>query len=150
MARRVLDSDLLSDLLRGANANVVANARRYHTDHQVLTFTSLTALEILSGLHHIGASAQIKRAEALFAENDEILPEVEDYRLAAEIIGSLLRAGTPIGFIDPAIVACAIRRGYAVASANTSHFEYIRSVGYDFHLENWRDDPESLALRAGE
>jgi hypothetical protein len=37
------------------------------------------------------------------------------------------------------IAACAIRRGYGVASGNTTHFSYIQQAGYSFHLENWRD-----------
>jgi predicted nucleic acid-binding protein len=140
MTKLVLDSDLLSDLLRNGNPNVTAKAAQYRADHNVLTFTSLSTLEILSGLRHIQASAQIRRAEALFADNDEICPEVEDYRLAAEIIGALLRAGTPVGFVDPAIAACAIRRGYGVASGNVAHFGFIRNAGYRFHLENWRGE----------
>lgn len=138
MLKLILDSDLLSDLLRSGNSNVMAHAARYVATHNTLTFTSFSALEILSGLQHIQASAQIKRAESLFASNDEIRPEIEDYCLAAEIIGALLRAGTPIGYIDPAIAACAIRRGYGVASANANHFGYVKRVGYNFPLVNWR------------
>lgn len=138
MPKLLIDSDLLSDLLKNCNPLVTSHAANYQLLNTDLTFTSLTALEILSGLQHIQATAQIKRAEALFASNDEIRPDVEDYRLAAEIIGALMRAGKPIGFIDPATAACAIRRGYGVASANTDHFTYIRQVGYSFHLENWR------------
>lgn len=61
MASLILDSDLLSDLLRKGNAGVVARAASYMASHKVLTFTSLSALEILSGLKHIQATAQIKR-----------------------------------------------------------------------------------------
>lgn len=142
MPQLIIDSDLISDLLRDGNVNVTANAAKYQATHRVLTFTSFSALEVLSGLHHIRAMAQIKRAEGLFGSNDEVRPEIEDYRLAAEIIGALLQAGTPIGFIDPSIAACAIRRGFGVASANISHFDYIRKVGYSFHLESWREPLE--------
>jgi tRNA(fMet)-specific endonuclease VapC len=99
----------------------------------------LTTLEVLSGLEHIQAAARIKRAEALFSRSEEIVPTVEDYRFAAQIIGALYRAGTPIGLIDPTTAACAIRRGFGVASGNTAHFEFIRRLGYTFHLENWRN-----------
>ena len=139
MPKLVLDSDLLSDLLRDGNQNVTRDARLYMSQNSVLTFTSWSTMEILSGLEHIQAHTQLRRAEALFASNDEILPESEDYRLTAEIIGALLRMGKPIGFIDPAIAACAIRRGYGVATANTRHFTFIQQAGYSFQLENWRD-----------
>ena len=44
-----------------------------------------------------------------------------------------------IGLIDPLIAACAIRRGYDVATGNFAHLEFIKRLGYNFHLENWRD-----------
>ena len=139
MPKVLLDSDLLSELLKQVNRTVVANAEAYERMHSAYSFTSLTTLEVLSGLEHIQASAKIKRAETLFRLNEEIVPTVEDFRLAGQIIGALYRAGNPIGFIDPATAACAIRRGYGVASGNTAHFEFIRRLGYAFHLENWRD-----------
>ena len=33
-----------------------------------------------------------------------------------------------------------IRRGLGVGSCNTSHFGFIQSAGYSFHLENWRNE----------
>lgn len=135
----VLDSDTVSELLKNRNPQVGQNAARYNAAFPKLTFTSATLLEILYGLERVGAYAQIQRAEALFAANDEIVPQSGDYRLAAAIAGALAKQGTPIGLVDPLIAACAIRRGYGVVSGNTAHFEFIRKAGYSFHLENWRE-----------
>jgi len=139
MLQRVfLDSDILSEVIKGIDPNVVANARAYGQAFGVLEFTSPSVLEILHGLYRKGAQSQIQRAEALFAKNAEILPDHDDYRFAAQIAGALTKRGTPIGIIDPLIAACAIRRGYGVASGNTTHFEFIHQAGYSFQLENWR------------
>lgn len=139
MQKVVLDTDLLSELLKQANPVVAARAYSYQQIYLAITLTSFSALEILSGLRHIQAHAQLKRAELLFLRNEEIVPEAEDYRLASEIIGSMWRLGTPIGLVDPMIAACAIRRGYGVATGNTNHYQFIRNAGYDFPLENWRN-----------
>ncbi|HEY3781863.1 MAG TPA: PIN domain-containing protein [Fimbriimonadaceae bacterium] len=139
MQEVILDSDLLSEILKQASQNVLTHANAYLNEYPSLTLITLSAFEMLSGLEHIQATTQLKRAEALFERNNEILPEKEDYRLASQIVGSMWRAGTPIGIVDPTIAACAIRRGLGVATGNTRHFEYIQKAGYTFHLENWRN-----------
>jgi tRNA(fMet)-specific endonuclease VapC len=135
----ILDSDTTSEILKGRNIEIVKNTLAYKTHFPKLSFTSATLLEVLYGYERIQAHAQIKRAEALFSANEEIVPTTEDCRLAATIAGALDRNGTTIGLFDPLIASCAIRRGYGVASGNTSHFEFIRKLGYGFLLENWRD-----------
>lgn len=134
----LLDTDLLSEVLKGIDPNVIRAQRAYSKNHDTLSFVSVTAFEILFGYGHKNATAQMERAEALFAKNEEIVPAPSDYRLAARIASALSRRGRIVGFIDPVIAACAIRRGYGVASGNTRHFEFMREAGFDFHLENWR------------
>lgn len=137
--RLLLDSDMLSEVIKAFDPNVVANSILYVQEFGVLSFTSASALEILHGLHSKQAHAKISRVEAVFGLNDEIVPDGQDYRLAAEISGALKRRGTPIGLIDPLIAACAIRRGYGISSGNEDHFGYILRAGYAFHFENWRE-----------
>jgi tRNA(fMet)-specific endonuclease VapC len=137
--RLILDSDTVSEILKGRNSEVVRRTTAYQLMFPKLSITSATILEVLYGYERVQARAQMNRAEALFAENEEIIPVSQDYRLAATIAGALDRQGTTIGLFDPLIAACAIRRGYGVATSNTAHFEFIRKLGYAFHLENWRD-----------
>jgi len=138
MQRIILDTDILSEILVGQNPNVAAYVLEYTAEYQQLSFTSFSVFEILSGLRKRDAKAKLKRAEQLFAQNIEIIPEAADYRLAADIVGDLLKAGQPIGIIDPFIAACAIRTGSAVATGNTDHFSYIHNAGYSLTLVNWR------------
>jgi predicted nucleic acid-binding protein len=135
----LLDTDILSELFKQIDPKVHANAARYQLEHAQLTFTSLSALEVLSGLERKQATAKLKRMQALLDMNEEIEPVKDDYRLAAEIVGRLGRSGFEIGLVDPIIAACAIRTGLGVATGNFDHFDYIRQVGYGYHLENWRD-----------
>jgi len=137
--RFLLDSNILSEIIKGINPNVVAKARAYGQEFGALDFTSTSVLEILHGLYHKGNAARIQRAEALFDKNNEVIPDRDDYRLGAQIAGALATQGTPIGIIDPLIAACAIRRGFGVATGNTDHFGYIQKALYSLHLENWRN-----------
>ena len=136
----LLDTDILSELFKGINTNVTANANRYRLDFPQLTFTSLSALEMISGLERKQASGKLARMHAMLDANEEVEPTRNDYRLAAEIIGRLGRSGYEIGLVDPIVAACAIRRGWRVATGNFAHFDFIRRVGYDYLLENWRDE----------
>ena len=136
--RVLLDTDILSEVIKGIDPIVVAHANAYSLNFGQLDFTSVSVLEILHGLHRKGAPAQIQRAEIIFAKNVEALPEYGDYRLAAQIAGALSKQGTPIGIADPLIAACAIRRGFGVATGNTDHFSYIQNAGFSLYIENWR------------
>lgn len=134
----ILDTDIFSEILKGRDANVEFRKDAYAREHGVLSFTSVTAMEILRGLHLKGASAQIARAETIFARNREVVPNAQDYRLAAEIMAALGRRGTPIGVADPLIAACALSRGLPLATGNLRHFGFIRDAGYPLRLEDWR------------
>jgi len=37
-----------------------------------------------------------------------VVATIEGYKFAGQIIGALYRAGTPVGYIDPATAACAV------------------------------------------
>lgn len=138
MRQVLLDSDIVSEILKGRNVEVARKTYAYKEAFPRLSFASVTLLEVLYGLERINAHSQIHRAELLFSENEEIIPMSADYRLAASIAGALDRRGRPIGLADPLIAACAIRRGLGIATGNTAHYAYIQEAGYPFHLENWR------------
>jgi tRNA(fMet)-specific endonuclease VapC len=139
MNRVLLDTDTLSEVIKGLNVNVVSRAKEYVDAFGALSFSSASAYEVLVGLQSKQALGKIYRAEALFAQNEEIPPEAGDFRFAAKIVGALNRMGRPIGLFDPLIAACAIRRDYGVATGNTAHFEFIREAGFELHIENWRE-----------
>jgi len=50
LAKSILDTDILSEYLKGYDTVVVASAARYATEHGFFTFTSVTVHEIVYGL----------------------------------------------------------------------------------------------------
>ncbi len=51
MHKTILDTDILSDFLRGKNTNVVRHAEAYLREHGRLTISVITAFEIVRGRH---------------------------------------------------------------------------------------------------
>ena len=139
MLKVILDTDILSETFKQVDPIVVTRARHYLHAFPTLSYTSVSLVEILSGLHAKDAKKQIVRAEAFLGRHEQIVPDAEDYMVAARIIGDLQRAGRPIGWDDPVIAACAIKRNMPLATANTRHYQNIINIGYPLTLDNWRE-----------
>ena len=58
-SKSILDTDILSEYLKGHDAVVVDNAARYAREHGIFTFTSVTIHEIVYGLELKSAHAQL-------------------------------------------------------------------------------------------
>ena len=106
---------------------------------RVLSFTSASVVELLTGLYVKDAKKQLAKTESFLGFHEQILPTEQDYRLTAKILAELIRARQPIGWTDPVIAACASGRGVPIATGNTRHFQRIVDLGYPLTLENWRD-----------
>lgn len=112
MPKALIDTDILSEIFSGKDQQVMKNAAEYVAEHNVLTFSSVTLYEIVTGLEQNQAQAKLARTRRLLLQNEEIVPLSEDYFLAAQILGTLRRTGKEVGYSDPLIAACAVRRGY--------------------------------------
>src|ERR1019366_2098245 len=76
--KSILDTDILSEYLKGHDSVVVGHAARYAREHGVFSFTTVTVYEIVYGLELKGASSQLKNVLAWLARNDSITPAGED------------------------------------------------------------------------
>jgi predicted nucleic acid-binding protein len=64
MVKALLDTDILSEYLKGHDQAVVKRAADYAQQHGVFTFTSVTVYEIVYGLELKSAASQLKKALA--------------------------------------------------------------------------------------
>jgi len=138
--RVVLDTDILSEIYKEQNSIVTAKAQRYLEYHDRLTYTSMTASEVLFGLYAKDAKKQINQAKAFLRAQDELVPGSEDYWLVAEINGALKRMGRPIGEGDTMIAAVVGNRGLTLATGNTNHYQFVIDAGFSLTLENWKEE----------
>jgi tRNA(fMet)-specific endonuclease VapC len=141
MTKSLLDTDILSEYLKGHDQNVARHAARYAQQFGVFTFTSITVYEIVYGLELKAATSQLKKVSAWLNQNEQVTPVAADYVAAATIKASARRQGSVLELPDCLIAAVAVRLQMPLVTGNNDDFEAIRQTGVNLHLENWREGP---------
>lgn len=143
MNRTLLDTDILSEVLKRRDANVAANSVAYLAEHGRLTLSSITVLEVVRGFRRKNREAELSSFERSLTDC-EVLPfDDAAGRLAGRIYADLETRGRPIGMPDVMIAAIAVQHRVVLATGNFSHFEVVRAVGYSLAIENWRSFPKA-------
>jgi tRNA(fMet)-specific endonuclease VapC len=138
LSRRLLDTDILSEIIKGKNASVSARAATYLAEHGRFTTSAVSVAEIVYGFRRMGREDRVAQFEASM-DATEVLP-LDDAaaRLAGRINADLERAGRIIGMPDVMVAAIALRSYVPVVTGNVAHFEQVRATGYELAIENWR------------
>ena len=139
MAKTLLDTDILSEYLKGHNPNVARHAARYAQQYGVFSFTSVTVYEIVYGLQLKAASTQLKKALAWLNQNEQITPVNADYLAAASVKATARRQGVTLELPDCLIAAVAVRLERPLVNGNTQDFQAIQQTGVNLTIENWRE-----------
>lgn len=139
MSKVLLDTDILSEYLKGHDKVVAEHAVGYARQHGVFTFTSVTVHEIVFGLAFKGASGQLEKALAWLGRNEQITPTASDYYQAAIIKAAARKQGSILELPDCLIAAVAIRLGLPLVTGNTEDFRAIQKTGASLVIENWRE-----------
>jgi tRNA(fMet)-specific endonuclease VapC len=138
MSKVLLDTDILSEYLKGHDKVVARRAAIYAQQHGTFTFTSVTVHEIVFGLEFKGASAQLAKALAWLNQNEQITPTANDYQEAAIIRATARKQGSILELPDCLIAAVAVRLGFPLVTGNTEDFQAIQKTGVKLVIENWR------------
>ncbi len=131
--RCLLDTDIVSELLRRRNAQVMQKAASYRQQYQFNTISVVTRFEVLRGLRFRRATTQLAVFSAWCRVHQMLLLDVDIAELAADIWVALARAGQPIGDDDILIAATALHHGLAVATRNVAHFGRVPGLT----VEDW-------------
>ncbi len=137
-AKSILDTDILSEYLKGHNSVVIDTAARYANEHSVFTFTSVTVFEIVYGLEVKNAHSQLLKVRSWMDRNEAITPIAGDY-IAATIRATARKQGSILELPDCLIAAIAVRLGRPLVTGNTDDFRAIQKTGVNLALENWRE-----------
>ena len=138
MTKALLDTDILSEFLKGHDRTVIQHAAEYAREHGVFTFTSVTVHEIVYGLELKGAAAQVQKALQWLSRNEEITPTAADYLQAATVKATARKQGSIVELPDCLIAAVAVRLSLPLVTGNTEDFQAIQRTGISLRLENWR------------
>jgi tRNA(fMet)-specific endonuclease VapC len=140
MGKSLVDTDILSEYLRGKNVHVRNRAREYIREHGRLAISAVTIFEVVRGRHQANQLEPAAKFVAWAKTNADVLDfDPVCAERAGEIAGAMLRVGTPLAVADVIIGATAVAHGLALVTGNTKHYE--RLVTFGLRLENWRDVP---------
>ena len=128
MDKSLLDTDILSAILRQQDQTVVANGVRYLSEHSQFTFSPYTRFEVRRGYLERNASKQLERFEE-FCRHSLVLP-ITDAVIdqACELWALGRRGGYPCGDADLIIAATALTYGLKLVTGNSRHFAWITGL----------------------
>ncbi len=130
----LLDTDTLSEVIKGRDLVTQRNAQAYLGVHRRLQFSIITRYEILRGLKAKDAFAQVEafevqcRGSSVLPLNDAIVVK------GADIFAMLRTRGEPISDADILIAATALVHNLVLVTNNLRHFRRIS----DLRVETWR------------
>jgi tRNA(fMet)-specific endonuclease VapC len=136
--KALLDTDILSEILKGVDHTVVARAAAYRAIWGRYTVSTITVVEIVKGLHKVRREDAIERFLAGLSSIEIMTLDAPSAALAGRMYGDLERTGQPIGRADPMIAAIALHHGLTLVSGNLSHYRRVQVLGYELKLDNWR------------
>jgi tRNA(fMet)-specific endonuclease VapC len=139
MTEAILDTDILSEIVKARNVNVAARVREYIAEHKRFTFSAISVAEIVRGYRRISNQQKLDAISEFIDRNEILGIGKEEAKLAGRITAELEIKGLTIGHMDPFIAATAIIHKLPLVTGNTRHFNRIIELGYPLELQNWRD-----------
>jgi tRNA(fMet)-specific endonuclease VapC len=129
-----LDTDMLNEVLKQKNANVVQHATNYLKQHGHFAISSMTRYELLRGLKKKAATAQLARFDT-FCQNRLVLP-ITDAILdrAADLWVEARKIGQAGRDADLIIAATALEHSLELVTGNTKDYSWIANI----KLNDWR------------
>ena len=139
-SRVILDTDILSEVLKRRDPVVRAHAEAYLREQSRLTITSVTVLEVVSGWQQVRRHDRVQEF-ANRLDDFEVLPFDSSAGVqAGKIEGELAALGRTIGRADSMIAAIAWRWQLPLVTGNVEHYRRVADLGFPLELRNWRVD----------
>jgi len=129
----LIDTDILSEILKQRNATVAAKALAYFQQHMGFTISAITRYEVRRG-HILKKSHALWRFEKFCRHNRVISVDDPALDRAAELWALGQAGGHPCGDADLIIAATALEHQLVLVTGNTAHFSWIPGL----RVENWR------------
>lgn len=134
MQKTLLDTDVLSEILKQKNLATVESGVRYLEEHGSFSFSAFTRFEIRRGFLERQAVRQLERFEE-FCRHSRVLA-VDDAIIdrACDLWALARKGGFPCGDADLIIAATAQVYNLELATGNSRHFAWIPQLV----LVDWR------------
>ena len=130
----ILDTDVVSEVLKQRNPAVIGKAAAYLRAYGQFTFSAFTRFEIIRGYKEKAASTQLGRFHA-FCQHSVILPVTDAiFDRASDLWAAGRGGGHPTGDADLIIAATAMEQGLELVTGNTAHYAWIHGLA----IADWR------------
>ncbi len=128
MNATLLDTDILSEILKQQSSVVVANAARYLQEHGSFNFSAFSRFEIRRGYIERNAIRQLQRFDE-FCRHSTVLPATDAvFDQAADLWARARQGGHPCGDADLVIAATAQVHKFTLGTGNARHFEWMPNL----------------------
>jgi tRNA(fMet)-specific endonuclease VapC len=134
MELTLLDTDILSEVLKGKDHRVSQLAHDYPAEHHRFAFSAITAYEIVRGMRARQATRQLPEFLKLVGTSEVFPLSVKVLIRAADLWAEARNAGHPRGDADLMIAATALESGRVLVTGNADHFSWIAGLT----VANWR------------
>ena len=118
MNKALLDTDILSEVGKGLDPTVAANAAAYRNVFGRYTTSTVSIMEVIRGFRRTSSTRRLRTFEASIAVLELLPLDQAAAELAGRIAGDLERVGRPIGLADPMIAAIALTQGLELVTGN--------------------------------
>ena len=134
MDEAILDTDIMSEVLKARNQQVLTVAQQYLAQHQRLAFSAITLYEILRGLRASQATRGLNTFLKLVGNSDVLAVSLPVLFRAADLWAEAGRRGYSQNDADLIIAATALESGRVLVTGNSQHFSWISGLS----LADWR------------
>ena len=134
MDEAIIDSDIVSELIKAKNPRVLHIGAHYLSQHQRFAFSAITFYEVCRGFLSIGAVARLTKF-VQFAAASEVSPvSLPIFCRAAELWSQAYRGGHSRDDADIIIATTALESNRTLVTGNTAHFAWIPGLA----VTDWR------------
>jgi tRNA(fMet)-specific endonuclease VapC len=137
--KTLIDTDILSEIRKGKNPQVIGKAIAYKTRFKNYTISVITVSEVIKGWRKLNRNDRIQEFLIDLPQMEILSLEQKSAELSGLIYADLEKTGQTIGLADVLIAGIAIENNLILVTGNTKHYQKIQSLGYPLQLDNWRD-----------
>jgi tRNA(fMet)-specific endonuclease VapC len=131
MLPAIVDTDVLSEFLKGKRRELVQRADAYMHQHQQLTLSAITYYEIERGLLAKHATRLLAHFDALMQKSEVLNVSLPILRRAASLWAIATRQAKSHNDADLIIAATALENDLVLVTGNVRHFEWIDGLQID-------------------
>ena len=134
MDEAILDTDILSEVLKRKDQQVLGHAQQYLATHQRFAFSAITLYEIIRGMRANRATRQLNDFLKTVGTSDVYPVSIPVLMRAAELWAEGRNGGHPHEDADLIIAATALDAQRVLVTGNANHYTWINGL----QIADWR------------